>query len=591
MSYGQIAAFAILIGALALFVWGRLRYDLVAVVALMAGVVAGIVPMSGAFLGFGHPAVVTVAAVLIISRGLSNSGAIDLVAARVIPKSRSDIVFIASFAAIAAVLSGFMNNVGALALLMPVAIQSAAETKRSPAMILMPLSFASILGGLFTLIGTPPNIIIASFRARALDAPFGMFDFTPVGGVIALAGVAFVALLGWRLIPGDRLTRRKDQEIFDIEDYIAEFRVPKDSKFVGDTLGDIEAAIEEEGASIVGLIRAKERISLHRRRRMAADDVLVLEARPDAMGRIAAQLKLELIAGGRPIKDLTSDHVALVEAVIAQNGPLIGKTPEELNFRRRFRINLLAASRQGRPYRDRLKNFRFRAGDVVLLHGDVEHFPGVLGRLGVMPLAKRDLGIVRPARAGIAVALFFGAILLSAFGLLSPPVAFVAAAVGLVLTGILGLEEVYDAVDWSIVILLGALIPIGGALEATGATRVLAAGIVGVASGLGPIVILALVMIVTMTLSDVINNAATAVVMAPIALSIAERLQVRPDAFLMAVAVGASCAFLTPIGHQNNTLVMGPGGYAFGDYWRVGLPLEVLILVIAVPLLPLIFPF
>jgi di/tricarboxylate transporter len=328
MTVDQIAAFGILGVALVLFVWGRLRYDLVAVVALLAGVFAGIVPMREAFLGFGHPAVVTVAAVLIISRGLTNSGAIDLVAAHVVPKSRNDVVFIASFSAIAAVLSGFMNNVGALALLMPVAIQAAAETKRSPAMILLPLSFASILGGLFTLIGTPPNIIVASFRSRALDAPFGMFDFTPVGGLIAVAGVVFVALLGWRLIPRDRLKRRKDQEIVDIEDYIAEFRVPKDSKFVGETLGDIEAAIEAEGASIVGLTRAKERISLYRRRHMAADDVLVLEAPPDAMSRIGQQLKLELTAGGRAIKDLTSEHVTLVEAVLAQNSPLIGKTPE-----------------------------------------------------------------------------------------------------------------------------------------------------------------------------------------------------------------------------------------------------------------------
>jgi di/tricarboxylate transporter len=484
-----------------------------------------------------------------------------------------------------------MNNVGALALLMPVAIQAAAETKRSPAMILLPLSFASILGGLFTLIGTPPNIIIATFRARALDAPFGMFDFTPVGGLIAIAGVVFVTLVGWRLIPKERLKRGKDQEILDIEDYIAEFRLPKESKFVGKSLADIEAAIEEEGASIVGLTRAKERISLHRRRLMAADDILILEAAPDAMSRIGTELKLELIAGGRAIKDLTSEHVALFEAVVAQGSPLIGTTPGQLGFRRRYRINLLAVSRQGRPYRDRLKNFQFQAGDVLLLHGDVEHFPGVLSRLGAMPLAKRDLGFVRPARAGIAVSLFVGAILLTAFGVLSPPIAFVAAGGGLVLARILSLEEVYGAVDWSIIILLAALIPIGGALQSTGATGVLAGAIVAASSGFGPIVIVALVMIVTMTLSDIINNAATAVVMAPIALGIAKGLEVKPDAFLMAVAIGASCAFLTPIGHQNNTLVMGPGGYKFGDYWRVGLPLEALIVVVSVPLLPLVFPF
>ena len=592
MTLDQAISVAILLSALVLFVWGRFRYDLVAFAALIAAVFSGVVPAGEAFLGFGHPAVITVAAVLIISRALTNAGAVELLASKLVPDTKNDLLFIASFGAIAAVLSGFMNNVGALALLMPVAIQAAARSGRSPAMILMPLSFASILGGLFTLIGTPPNIIIASFREKSAGEAFAMFDFAPVGGVIAVVGVIFVAIVGWRLIPKERLKRKHDQEVFDIQDYVTEVRVPKDSEYIEQRLSDVEEALRDHGAQIVGLIRKTYRISLDRRRRVEGGDILVIEAAPDAMAKIVEDLHFELVAAGKPIEDMTSNEVTLVECVVAAGSDLIGKSATDVRFRRRFRVSLLAASRQGDTHRDGLREFRFQPGDVFAACTAMRSIsPASCSAWGCLPLANRDLNIIKPGRTLISVGFFSAAIVATALGLTSAPVAFGAAVILMILTQIITLDEAYRAIDWPIIVLLAALIPVGGALEATGTTRLLASGIADIGASLSPVVILVLVMVVTMTLSDIINNAATAVVMAPISVEIANQLNVNSDPFLMAVAIGASCAFLTPIGHQNNTLVMGPGGYHFGDYWRVGLPLEILIVAVSTPMLLLVFPF
>lgn len=590
MSQEQLTVIAILVAAFALFVWGRWRYDVVAFGALIAAVVTGVVEPENAFRGFGHPAVITVAAVLIISRALTVSGVVDVLAARVMPETKSDLFQIAVLCGIATVISGFMNNVGALALLMPVAMRAAAKAGRSPAKVLMPLSFASILGGLTTLIGTPPNIIVGAYRREALGEAFGVFAFTPVGATVAVVGSAFVAFLGWRLIPKERFKRKVDQGLFDIEDYVVEARVHEDSPFVGETLRETEAAAEEHGVTIVGLIRKKYKISLDRRRRIESGDLLILEGAPDDIANAVGSLDLKLVAGGKPIEDLSSDDVMVMEAVVAPRSELEGKTPEQIRFRRRLRVNLLAVSRQGKPYRGRIKDFKFEAGDVVLLQGDVDQLPSVMNRIGCLPLAERELQFTRDEKPYLAVGFFALAILATAFGLLPAAVAFGAAVLAMVVSRVISAPDAYAAIDWSVILLLGALIPVGGALETTGATGVFAEGIVGLAGDVPPFILIGVIMIATMTLSDIVNNAATAVVMAPISLGIALQLGVNPDAFLMAVAIGASCAFLTPIGHQNNTLILGPGGYHFGDYWRMGLPLEAIIVALGVPLILIVFP-
>jgi len=593
MSFDQIAILALIGAILILFIWGRWRYDLIAFTALLAAVVIGLVEPMQAFAGFGHPAVVTVAAVLIISRALSNSGLIDLLAKGLDPAAeRGQSQHIGFIGTVAALLSAFINNVGALALLMPVALKSAAKSGRTPGFILMPLAFASILGGTITLIGTPPNIIIANYRASTGGEAFSMFDFTPVGAVVALAGLLFIAFLGWRLIPAARRAKQADDSLFEIEAYVTELRVPEDSPLLGKGRRQIEREFEKHEVALVGLIREHQHIhSATWRGRLSSADILVLEAAPEGIDKLVSTYGLEMVGSGAEVSDdLKFDEVALVEAVVSPAGMIENRTASGIRLRGRFGVNLLAVSRQGRPIKTRLHTMRLRAGDVLLLQGPVDQMPTILGDIGCLPLAERGLRIGRPERAWLSLAVFVAAIICMSLGLIAAPIALGLAAMAMLFLNVASLREAYDSINWPVIILLGAMIPIGGALESSGATDLITASILSVGDGLSPIVVMTILLIVTMTLSDIVNNAATAVIMAPIAYGLAERLQVNADAFLMAVAIGASCAFLTPIGHQNNTLVLGPGGYRFGDYWRMGLPLEILVTAVSIPMILWIWP-
>lgn len=593
MGYEQIAICALLGAVLVFFVWGRWRYDLVAFAALLIAVVLGLVPPAEAFLGFGHPAVITVAAVLVISRTLSGSGLIDALTSRIEPVAeRHAGAHVGLLGGVASVLSAFMNNVGALALLMPVAMKSSRRAGRSPSVILMPLAFASILGGLVTLIGTPPNIIIATFRTDVAGEPFGMFDFAPVGGPVALAGFAFVVLVGWRLIPLARRRQADDGALFDIAAYMTELRVTEGSALIGKGMRGLSEAFEGGDAVVVGVIRGDARFHTATwRGRVRDGDVLVVEAPAEGIDRVVSELGLEMVGAGAEVtEDLRSDEITLVEAVVSPGGMIENRTAAGVRLRSRFGVNLLALSREGSATRARLRTARLKAGDVLLLQGPVDQMGAILGQLGCLPLAERGVKIGAPERALASLAAFAGAIVCTSAGLVSAPIALGLAAAAMLAMRSISLREAYDAVNWPVIVLLGAMIPIGGALETSGTTALIASSILDIGANLSPVVVLIIVLVVTMTLSDIVNNAATAVIMAPIAVSLAASLGVNPDAFLMAVAVGASCAFLTPIGHQNNTLVMGPGGYHFGDYWRMGLPLEVIIVAVAVPLILLVWP-
>ncbi len=610
MTFDQIFLLSLLGVIFGLFLWGKLRHDLVAIVALLAATLAGQVSMSGAFAGFASPATVTVALVLIVSRGLVNSGAVNIIARRLLPPLGSPTAHVGAISGVAGALSSFMNNVGALALLMPAALQSAAKAARSPSVLLMPLAFGSILGGLVTLIGTPPNIIIASIREQMTGQPFTMFDFTPVGGAIAVTGIAFVALIGWRLIPHDPKGRTTARELFDIENYITEAKIPEDHELIGKELRELDALVREQDAVILGITRGDHRIDpAARRRRLRVDDVLLIEAGPDALNATLSVLKLrpptpeadsddapepvsaetEEVANRRP-KLLGSPDVAIAEAVVQPRSRLTGRTSNELDLRMRFGINLLAVARQGLPFRGRLGAFRFRTGDILLLEGEPERLGEIIATLGCLPLAERSIQGSKIHMAWLSMAIFGAAIAATTMGLMSFPIALAIAVLAMVLVNIVPVRELYDGIDWSIVVLLGAMIPVGQAMQDTGTTTVIAESISKLVGGYPAFVALTIVLVLTMTLSDIINNAATAVVMAPISVGIANQLGVNSDCFLMAVAIGASCAFLTPIGHQNNALIMGPGGYRFGDYWRMGLPLEILIVAVAIPMLLWVWP-
>jgi di/tricarboxylate transporter len=592
MTTDQAILFTLLFFVFALLIWGRLRYDLVAFMALTVALVLGVVPKDQAFSGFGHPATIIIALVLVVSKGLSNSGVIELVAKQVSRFSHSLQTHIAAMSGIAAGLSAVMNNVAALALLMPVDIQAAVKAKRSPALTLMPLSFATILGGLITLIGTPPNIIIAEFRQQALGESFAMFDFAPVGLACAAVGVLFVATIGWRLLPADIRQQGSKQHLVDVSEYVAELHVPEDSRAIGQRVSDLDAVAEENDVVILGLVHNGKRLPGQARlAAVSAGDILVVEAVPEAIDKIVGELKLNFQDRERDTSLLSSEDMSLLEVVVPGGARIEGRTAYSLRLQYRFDVSLLGVSREGRQFRERVRHFEVRSGDVLLLYGPGDTLSEVSSWLGTLPLAgAEDLSLIKRHKGWLAAGLFAAAILLASTGVLYLPVALAIVVAAYVLLNILPARQVYDAIEWPVIVLLGSMIPLGVALESSGGTALIAGGITGLAEGYSPVVVLTLLMIVTMTLSDVMNNTATAVIAAPIALDIANRLQVSPDPFLMAVAVAASCAFLTPIGHKNNTLIMGPGGYRFGDYWRMGLPLEVLVIVVSIPMIIWVWP-
>ena len=590
MTTDNIILFALFIAVFALMIWGRFRYDLVAFSALVVATILGVVPTDLAFSGFGHPATVIVAIVLIISRGLINSGAVNWITRVVVDSGRSLSRHIALMAAIGAGLSAFMNNVAALALLMPVELSASAKAGRNPALSLMPLAFATILGGMVTLIGTPPNIVIAAYRGREFGREFGMFSFAPVGLICAVVGVAYVATIGWRLIPVNDARKAPTADLRDIHGYVAELVVPSKSPAIGRKVGDLDEAAAEAGVAVLGLIRNGRRLpGGARREEIQERDVLVVDGPVEAIDTLVGSLKLNFPGRSRIEEDGHSD-LALLEVVVPRDSRLDGRSAGAVGVNRHTGVAVLGISRQGRRFRERVRQLPVRAGDVLLLIGPPDRLGEATTWLRALPLADRGLAVTQHGRAALAIGIFAAAVALASFGLLYLPIAL-AAVVGLyVLFDIVPLRQVYDEVEWPVVILLGSMIPLGTALEQSGGTGVIAGGIVDLAFGMPPWVVLAVLMVVVMTLSDVLNNTATAVIGAPIAVDIASRLQANADPFLMAVAVASSCAFLTPIGHKNNTLILGPGGYAFADYWRMGLPLELIIVAVGVPAILIFWP-
>jgi di/tricarboxylate transporter len=619
MTADQVFIIAILATTVAMFIWGRWRHDVVALGSLLACVLTGLVPSAEAFSGFSHPAVITVACVLVLSRGLETSGAVDALTQRLLPASAGPAMSIAAVTGLAALLSAFMNNVGALALLIPVALQIAARQALPPGKVLMPLAFGSILGGMTTLIGTPPNLIVSGFRASNGGGSFAMFDFTPVGLVVAAAGIIFVVLVGWRLVP---TRRRVGAEEFDTGTYLTEARIPDKAKAAGMTLREIEKVLEDADAQVVGLIRNEVRVSApNPTRRVWAGDILVIEAEPKTLASALSALGLKLeeevarktsddtakaqekktSADGNnktsqedkakeAEKSAQSDEVVLMELVVLPDSSLVGRSATDIRLRTSFGINLLAISRQGIRSMARLRTVPMRAGDVLLMQGTPESISEFAVQSGCVPLAERTIRLPDKRQALMATGIMVTAVGGAAFGLAPAAISFAAGVLASMVLRVVPPRKVYDAIDWPVIVLLGALIPVAGAMASTGAADLLARLLLeGVARG-HAIVALAVILIVTMTLSDFMNNAATAAVMCPIAIGTASSLGASADPFLMAVAVGASCAFLTPIGHQNNTLILGPGGFRFGDYWRLGLPLEVVVVAVGMPMLVLVWP-
>ena len=575
---------------LTLFVWERWRYDIVAILCLLFLTVIGIVPPGDAFSGFGHPAVITVAAVLIASKGLQNAGVVNLLVGLMSHIRPNLTIQLLVLVILTAITSAFMNNIGALAVLMPVAIQVARNNKHSPSLYLMPLAFASLLGGMITVIGTPPNIIIATFREEALGQSFAMFDFSPVGGGIALVGGLFLGLVGWRFLPM-RKGQADQEQWFAIENYITELRVKKESTVVDQFILDLEDLTEEDIA-VVGIVRKSKRLyTLSKYETLKVGDILIVEADPDALKEILDKTGLELMTDKTLGKEMIgTDEIHLLEAVVAPNTRLVGKTARNLRLRGRYGVNLLAVARQGARLKQRFNDIRLRVGDVLLMRGAEPNLQEAVNAYGCLPLATREMRLGNKQSLFFSIALFVVALTTAAIQFLPIQIAFSVAAVGMILYGLVPVRDIYRSIDWPIIILLGAMLPVGRALESTGVAQLIAGELILVGNMLSPAMLVGFVLIITMFLSDLVNNAAAAVLMAPIAVRVAVGTGCSIDPFLMAVAIGASCAFLTPIGHQSNALVMGPGGYRFGDYWKLGLPLEILIVILSTPLILYFWP-
>ena len=574
----------------ALLVWGRIRYDLVAFGALILAATLGLVPTEDVFSGFGHSAVAIIALVLIVSRGLSSSGAVELFATKLIDPDRPVPLHIAVIAALAAGLSAIINNVAALALLMPLDIEAAKKAKRAVGQTLMPLSFATILGGMVTLIGTPPNIVISEYRRGALGEPFGMFDFAPVGGAVAIAGIAFVALIGWRLLPA-RSSLLDTEKAVEMGRYIAELRVGEQAVEEGMMVEDLYPNADDVDVHILGLVRRGKRLrGLARREEVRAGDFLVVEGEPKSIEAFMGQAKLDFAESEKHEGGVVAPGLTLSEVIVPDGSRAQNRTSRSLKLLQRHSVTLLGVARSGKSFQDRVRLLPIRAGDVLLLLGTKQSVAAAAEWLGVLPLEGRQTEVVQRSKAGLSIGIFMLAVALAVTGLVPLSVALGGAVIAYVALGLVSGREVYASVEWKVIVLLASLIPLAEAFEHFGGAELIASQIVALTDGYPAWISLVALMIVTMTLSDFLNNVATTLIAAPISMSIASETGTNPDTYLMTVAVAASCAFLTPIGHKNNTIIMGPGGYQFGDYWRIGLPLEVIVVCISVPTILYVWP-
>ncbi|MEK1932809.1 MAG: SLC13 family permease [Pararhizobium sp.] len=587
MRTDQWLSFLILALLMAAFIWGRYRYDVVAAAALLMSITVGIVPAREAFSGFADDIVIIVGSALVVSAAISRSGIMDIALRRLSPEKRGPRTQLIMLVIIVAMLSAFIKNIGALAIMIPVAIQMARKSRVSPSRFLMPMSFASLLGGLLTQIGTSPNIIVSRVREEITGQPFTMFDYTPVGAAVAVTGIIFLAM-SYRLLPERVREKTSMDEAVKIKNYTTEAKVAANSPAVGQSISWLQrpAGGDAMVTTIIGDTGLK-RTPLPDTV-LKAGDLLILEGEHDALDKIVSEGKLQL--SDRTHEKNRRKDISSVEAIVGEHSRLVGLSAKDLSLFENTGLNLLAVSRRDRRFTERLGEIKIRNGDVLVLQGDLQQLPNLLREWGCLPLVERDLKLGSARNGLVPVLILVAAMGATAFAGIPVATVFFAAAFFMVISGSMPLRDLYSHIDAPILIMLAALIPISDSLRTTGTTDVIAALLSRTAEMLPPYGALTLILMAAMAVTPFLNNAATVLVMAPIAATFAEKLGFQPDAFLMAVAIGAGCDFLTPIGHQCNTLVMGPGGYRFGDYARLGLPLSIIVLMVSVPMLLLAWP-
>ncbi len=605
MTFDQGLVYAIIAATLVLLTLQFWRYDLVALIGMLLLVLSGTISVDQAFEGFGHPAVVTIAAVLVVSRGLQHTGVTELIAKWTLKAGNRLAPQLVVLCGMVVISSAFMNNIAALAILIPVAVRMARRTGHPTSLYLLPMAFSSHFGGLITLIGTPTNLIVSSLRYDYTGVRFGMFEFAPVGLAISIIGVAFIAVLGWKFIPRER--QGLSVEDISMADYIAEMTVPESSPLAGITLRNL-GSVTEADIWITSILRDKKRIaSPSSSSTIRAGDHLLVRSEASGIEEFVKETGVEITGSKKIDKEnagaeeetlsgwerfkasIASEDIETVEAIVSPGSKTIGKTARELNLRNRYGVNLLGISREDEHLKTSLGRTSLKPNDILLLQAYHEDVPEIMDQLSWLKLAERDIDL-QPKNLIVGLAIFISAILLASFDLLSVPVAMTSAAVAMVLGGVLSIRDAYLHIEWPIVVLLGAMLSLGTALENTGGDQLIANQILTASEFLSPVAILVLILFITMMLSDIVNNAAAVVLMASISVSVARGLGVNTDPFLVAVAIGGACAFLTPIGHEANVLVFEVGGYKFSDYWRLGLPLEILITAITVPILLWLWP-
>lgn len=580
----------IIVATLLLFMWNRWRYDVVAMGSLLACAFAGLVPLRDTFSGFSHPAIITVAAVMVLSDVLNETGFVNAASKKLSKYGNSISVHLWILCLWSALISGFMNNIGALTIAMPLVLANARVHKWSPSLFLMPVAFSTVLGGVLTSIGTPPNIIVSEYRRTLIGEPFGIFDFTPVGIGVLIAGLILICTVGWRLLPARASGDKSDADKYKMDDYITEIRIPEKSSLIGTIIMELEYRFKDK-VEILSLIRGNHRRRIYPQDELQANDVLVIEAGPKEIEEFLSKGNLELVTvANTPPKQATGEIIRYIEAVVTPNSRLENRSAQSVRLMSQYDIQLLGISRSGRAFAQKINKVILKAGDVLLLQGEENNLMSDVVGLGLLPLQERKIDIHGRKNAFLSWGIFTSAILLSAFNVLPIQICFLAAIMAMVLLDLLPLRRIYSSIDFSIIVLLGALFPVSKAIETTGLGADIAHFLVGISSQFPSYVLVAFLLIITMFLSDILNNAATALIMLPIAVSLAEQLGANVDPFLMIIAIGASCSFLTPIAHQNYAIVMGPGEYRFFDYMRLGLPLEIMMVVVGVPLILYFWP-
>ncbi|MCR6502281.1 SLC13 family permease [Shinella sp. CPCC 101442] len=588
MTLEQTFAFVVIALMMAAFMWGRFRYDLVACCSLLLALALGIVPFDKAFSGFSDDIVIIVASALMVSAAVARSGIVNVAVKRFFPNLTSKQSQLALLLVSVAVLSAFIKNIGALAIMMPLAFQFAKKSNTPASKFLMPMAFAALLGGLMTQIGTSPNIVVSRLREEITGESFSMFDFTPVGAVLTVCGILFMLFFN-RIVPERENGNASIEESLEASAYSSDATLAEGSPSVGKSLNDV---LRNGDGDVIAtaIIRGHVHLAPLPDVRLATGDTILMEGTASALDKVVSAAGLTL--SGKPIRAGRgeADEISAIEVVVGNESRLIDISARSIALFHSYGINLLAVSRQGQRLREKLSAVRLRPGDVIVIQGNNRTLPTLLPELGLLPLAQREILLGSPRKAIIPVLILIAAMAATAFGLVPVATGFFAAAVAMVLFRAVPLREAYGALDGPILVMLAALIPVSDSLRTTGASELIAGWLGAVAVHLPPFGALALILLTAMAVTPFLNNAATVLVMAPIAASFAGALHYKPEAFLMAVAIGAGCDFLSPVGHQCNTLVMGPGGYKFADYPRVGLPLSLLILLVSIPALLVVWP-